>query len=513
MNQADPYRPCVGLPLGTQFTTVARSRPSAVAVVHKDRRLTYTDLEMRTAGLAGLIAEATEPGSLVGVCLPSGADAVVGIVAIIRAGRAFVPLDPAYPAARLRYLLEDARPGAVVVNEATRSLVRPHAPTIDVGVGGGHFEEFGQQTVDEPAYVIYTSGSTGRPKGVLVSHANVAALLCSGTRLFSFDSEDVWSLFHSISFDFSVWEIWGALLHGARLVIVDDDVKTAPDQLIRLLETERVTVFNVVPSVFREIATQFSERPRKLALRYVIFGGEPVHGPSVSTFRTACDRPPAFVNMYGITETTVLSTARFLTVEDERAVVMRQIGTPLPHVIIRLLDESMALVPPDAIGEVYTAGDGVALGYLRRPELTSERFTWLEDDGVRRRFYRSGDLARHNSVGEFEYVGRIDDQVKINGFRIELGEVEAYLETMPEVQAAAVTVASNQAGDPMLVGYIVPNEPMPPRETRKLRAALRDVVPRHMVPSKLVQLDVLPRTASGKLDRARLSADLQGRFD
>lgn len=491
--------------LAAGFDAAVRSRPDAVAVVHENERLTYSELEWRTAVLAGRIMEATEPGSLVGVCLPTGVDAVAGIVATVRAGCAYVPLDPAYPAERLRYLVEDAQLDVVIVDRETRSLAGRYATTIDVNAGGDRPAVLPDQTADAPAYVIYTSGSTGRPKGVMVPHGSVTALLRAGKRRFSFDADDVWSLFHSISFDFSVWEIWGALLHGARLVIVDDEAKTAPARLAALLDAERVTVFNVVPSVFREIATVFAERPRPSSVpRYVIFGGEPVHLPSVSAFRAACDPPPVFVNMYGITETTVLSTGHVITVEDERAGRTKVIGVPLDHQRIRLMDEAMTPVPPGAVGEICVAGDGLAIGYLHRPELTAERFVWADDDGEKRRFYRSGDLARWGEGGELEYVGRADTQVKIHGFRIELGEVEACLEAMPAVEAAAVAVERNRAGESVLVGYFVPKSAGEHGEARQLRAALRDMLPRHMVPGLLVPVPALPRTVSGKLDRARL---------
>jgi amino acid adenylation domain-containing protein len=503
-------RPRAGASLAAQFAEVARARADTVAVLHGSERISYAELDRRSAALAATLAAATDPEELVGICLPPGIDAVLAIVAAARAGRAYVPLDPRYPRERLRYMVDDARLAVVIAGDDAPEVVTRQAipiDPVDPGLAGEPPAMLPAPSTATPLYVIYTSGSTGRPKGVAISHGNVAALLAASGGIFGFGAADTWTLFHSISFDFSVWELWGALLHGARLVVVDEETRLAPDRLLALLERAGVTVFNVVPSVFRDIAVEHGRRPRSLSLRYLIFGGEPVHLPSVAAFREACADPPRVVNMYGITETTVHVTARFL--DDEPACGTSPIGVPLPHlevVLVDSVDGALRPVPPGAVGELCVAGAGLSAGYLRCPRLTAERFVWLERAGTRRRFYRSGDLARWRA-GELEYLGRTDHQVKIRGFRIELGEIEASLEALPEVAASAVVVEPNRVGEPVLVGHVVPHRPEhvgDRRFARGLRAALAGVLPAHMVPGRLVPVAALPRTPSGKLDRARL---------
>ncbi|MEU7109986.1 amino acid adenylation domain-containing protein, partial [Streptomyces sp. NPDC046215] len=372
-------------------------------------------------------------------------------------------------------------------------------------------ERLSPLTPGDAAYVIHTSGSTGRPKGVVIPHSNVIRLFETSAAHFAFGPDDVWTLFHSYAFDFSVWEIWGPLLHGGRLLIVPQTTTRSPAEFLELLRTEQVTVLNQTPSAFLQLITADTDTPAgtdPLALRYVIFGGEalePAHlRPWAQRHGTTS---PALVNMYGITETTVHVTHQQITdtlIEDPSARSL--IGTPLPDLRVYVLDHCLKPVPPGRTGEMYVAGPGLARDYLGRPALTAGRFVADPFGPPGTRMYRTGDLARRTPEGTLEYAGRADQQVKIRGFRIEPGEIEAALAAHPAVARAAVTARQTQgAGDRMLVAYAVPapgHQPAP----AELRAHLATVLPEHMVPSACVLLDALPLTANGKLDTKALPA-------
>ncbi|MFP5287511.1 MAG: amino acid adenylation domain-containing protein, partial [Thermoanaerobaculia bacterium] len=310
---------------------------------------------------------------------------------------------------------------------------------------------------DTIAYVIYTSGSTGRPKGVLVSHANVVRLLRATEPCFGFNPDDVWTLFHSYAFDFSVWELWGALAYGGRLVVVPYEVSRSPEEFCDLLECERATVLNQTPSAFRQLMAADAARPRDLSLRWVIFGGEALDPRSLAPWIVRRgDRRPRLVNMYGITETTVHVTYRPLDRSDAAA-SGSPIGRPIPDLQAYVLDACGQPCSLGVPGEIFVGGAGLARGYLDRPALTAERF--LPDPFSGRpgaRLYRTGDLARMLPDGQVEHLGRIDHQVKVRGFRIELGEIEALLREHPALRDAAVLARGDSADDQRLVAYVVP---------------------------------------------------------
>ncbi|MEU3831006.1 amino acid adenylation domain-containing protein, partial [Streptomyces sp. NPDC029080] len=354
-----------------------------------------------------------------------------------------------------------------------------------------------------PAYVIYTSGSTGRPKGVVNTHHNVVRLFDATRRWFDFGPDDVWTLFHSYAFDFSVWELWGALLHGGRLVVVSYEVSRTPGAFLDLLAEHGVTVLNQTPSAFHQLAQADASGPRRLALRLVVFGGEALRLSRLADwYRRHPDDAPVLVNMYGITETTVHVTYQPLTRELVTGAAASVIGTGIPDLRTYVLDGALRLVPPGVVGELYVAGAGVARGYLGRPGLTAERFVadpYAPEPGAR--MYRTGDLVRWNADGELEFVGRADHQVKIRGFRIEPGEIEAVLAGHPGVAEAAVVVHGEESGDARLVAYAVPRAD---QQIEDLREFMQERLPDHMVPATVVLLDRLPLTANGKLDKAAL---------
>ncbi|MFD5753100.1 amino acid adenylation domain-containing protein [Streptomyces sp. NPDC127033] len=556
----DPGIPAVS-PLA-MFEERARATPHAPAVTYEGTTIGYGELDTRAARLAAhLAARGVRPESRVGLVLPRSVDLVVAVLAVLKAGGAYVPVDPASPADRIAYIFDDSSVELVVTSRETADAI----PASVAGNASGAAAENGSgpdgaRTVvldapetlralaagpgDRPApavraesaaYVIYTSGSTGRPKGVVVSHGNVARLLAATEQEFAFGPDDVWTMFHSYAFDFTVWELWGALAYGGRLVVVGRDVARAPADFARLLADERVTVLNQTPSAFYRLAEEIDAQPGardQLALRAVVFGGEALDWTRIAGWvERSGNGGPVLVNMYGITETTVHVTGRRAEPAYAAAGAGSVIGRALPHLRAYVLDASCRPVPPGVRGELYIAGGGLARGYLERPGLSSVRFVADPFGPPGTRMYRTGDTARWNSAGSLDYLGRNDDQVKIRGFRIELGEIEALVVRHPGVAQGAVVVREDQPGDQRLVAYVVPGgsgtrtslpgQGPASRDARDfgdardvdegaLRRSLAAALPEYMVPAAFVVLERLPLTTNGKLDRRALPAPAYG---
>ncbi|HYX24954.1 MAG TPA: amino acid adenylation domain-containing protein, partial [Thermoanaerobaculia bacterium] len=500
--------------LHERFAAQAARFPEATAVVCEGERLSYGELDRQANQLAlHLVGLGVAAGDPVGICLERSTSMLVAILGVLKAGGAYVPLDPAYPQERLAFLLSDSRPPVLITQESLIAELPETGAEIRLLVLDRDAEAIAREdssdprvpvSAEHPAYVIYTSGSTGRPKGVVIRHGNAARLFTATDRWFGFGPGDVWTLFHSYAFDFSVWEIWGALLYGGRLVVVPYWVSRSPEAFYELLREERVTVLNQTPSAFRQLiwAEQAAPAGAALSLRYVIFGGEALEPASLAPWFERHGDEPRLINMYGITETTVHVTYRELSWNDvERAV--GTVGCPIPDLGVYLLDPALRPVPVGVPGEMYVSGAGLALGYLGRPELTAERFIPNPFGEAGSRLYRSGDLARRLPDGDLEYLGRIDHQVKIRGFRIELGEIESALVRHPVVREAVVLAVDDS--DRRLVAWVVPAAGAA-LSLSDLRSFLAQSLPDYMLPSALVLLDALPLTANGKIDRRSLPA-------
>ena len=501
-----------GACLHERFERQVELTPEAEALVYEGQRLTYAELNRRANRLAHRLRElGVTSDQLVGLRTERSLEMVIGLVGILKAGGAYLPLDPAYPKERVAFMLEDSRVAVVVTQRSLAADLEGMAVTrvlLDEPLAGADTNPEPVSTADDLAYVIYTSGSTGKPKGALITHYNVTRLFEATDPWYGFDRRDVWTLFHSYAFDFSVWELWGALLYGGRVVIVPYWVSRSPEAFRELLVRERVTVLNQTPSAFRQLIQAELSAPRAdLALRYVIFGGEALELQSLRPwFERYGDAQPLLVNMYGITETTVHVTYRPIRREDLESGQGSVIGVPIPDLQVYLLDPNGRPVPIGVPGELYVGGAGVARGYLNRAELTAQRFIpdpFSTTPGAT--LYRSGDLARRLENGDIEYLGRIDHQVKIRGFRIELGEIEAGIARHPVIREAVVIAREDAPGDKRLVAYLVAENP-PADLVDQLRALLRAGMPEYMVPAHFVTLEALPLTKNGKVDRKALPA-------
>ena len=498
------------------FEAQARANPESIAVTDGAHQISYATLNAQANRLAHhLIALGVKDEARVAICLQRSARMLVAMLAVVKAGGAYVPIAPEAPPERNAFILEDSRAVLLIsLTTLAKGLEHGTLRIVDLDEQQAAIDVRPDNDPDLPIaidrllYVIYTSGSTGKPKGALITHFNAARLFAATDHWFDFGANDVWTMFHSFAFDFSVWEIWGALAYGGRLLIVPHLVSRTPEDFIDLINREGVTVLNQTPSAFRQFMDAEERHPlyADTVLRLVIFGGEALDMKSLAPwYARHGEMHPRLVNMYGITETTVHVTYRPLGVSDVAA-GRSVIGEPIRDLQLQVLNAALEPVPVGVPGEMFVAGDGLCRGYLDRPELTAERF--IERDlgnGRTIRLYRTGDLARRLANGDIEYLGRTDDQVKIRGFRIELGEIEAALNEHPGVKSSVVVVRED-GDDKRLVAYLVVADSVATPSTVALREFLLTRVPDYMMPVAFVALERLPLNANGKINRLALPA-------
>nr|AKA59436.1 non-ribosomal peptide synthetase [uncultured bacterium AR_412] len=472
---------------------VADRTPDAIAITDGDTHTSYRDLFAAAETMArGLVAAGVRPGELVGLHLGRGTGQAKAILAVLLAGAGYLPIDPEIPFERKQFMLADARVDVLLTDDdLPMDSVRVLTPA-DLS-GSGTLPEV---SPDSAAYCIYTSGTTGQPKGVVISHRNVVRLLANDRFGFRFDDSDVWTLFHSYHFDFSVWELFGCLAYGGRLVIVGLDEARDTERFADLLRRERVTVLNQTPGAFLQLIVLSTELPD---LRYVIFGGDRLDTARLAGW-AAAHPEVELVNMYGITEVTVHATAHTITPEDlasDRSLV----GKPIPTTRIYVLDQRTGrrLLPIGAVGEVYVGGLGTAAGYLRRPSLTAERFVRSPFD-AQDLLFRSGDLGRWWPDGSLEVLGRADAQIKLRGYRIEPGEIESCLRRHASISQAVVLLENGSDG--YLVAFVEAAKPVAESE---LRTHLAEKLPSYMVPARFHVVPEIPLTSNGKVDKRALS--------
>ncbi len=497
-----------------RFEHRAAADPDAVAVTYGQGSLTYAELNRQANRLAHhLRALGAGPETMVALFLDPSVEMITAVLGVLKAGAAYVPLDPEYPSERVGFVLQDTAAPLLITQAPLLDRLPAHAArTVCLDRDAAVLQRLSDTNPDSGAtpenlaYVIYTSGSTGQPKGVQIEHRQVARLFSATDAWYRFGPSDTWVLLHSYAFDFSVWEIWGALAYGGRLVISPLWTTRSPQALAELLAGEGVTVMNATPSLFVVAQAELLRVAGRLALRFVVFGGEALAPAALRPwFEHFGDGAPTLVNMYGITETTVHVTYRPLRAADcERET--SPIGVPIPDLSLHLLDPKGSPVPPGVEGELFVGGAGVARGYLNRPELTAARF--VESPFGDGRLYRTGDVARRLSDGELDFRGRIDDQVKIRGFRVELGEIHAAMREVPGVADGAVVAIEAAPGDLRLAAYVVPEggtlSAAGARIREDLLAHLEHKLPAYMVPASITLLDRLPLTRNGKTDRQAL---------
>ncbi|NBO09418.1 MAG: amino acid adenylation domain-containing protein, partial [Actinobacteria bacterium] len=563
----DTQREIPNTTLPDLFAVQVEKTPEAIALLFGDAEVSYRELDARANQLARyLIAENIGPEDIVAIALDRSIEMVVSLLGVLKSGAAYLPLDPEYPVERLNFMLADSNAKCLIttsviyerlLSELGQNSIdgAPHqgadvrssvfSSSVDFGADAfpgalllddeiiqtelatlssasiSDNERVQPLTPDNLAYVIYTSGTTGKPKGVGIQHRNVVSLVLGCCALYDFKSSDVWTLFHSYAFDFSVWEIWGPFLTGSRTVLVPQEIRKSFYDFRTLLAEQGVTVLSQTPSSFYQLTSverELGANGRPLSLRYVVFGCEALDPKKLLMWPSSDKEPgPQFRNMYGITETTIHVTHIDITREIAATQSGSVIGGPIPNWQAYILDPSLNPLPIGSIGELYIAGAGLARGYLGRAGLTSERFIanpfsarGAAFGGAGSRMYRTGDLARWREDGNLEYVGRADHQVKIRGFRIELGEIESALSQIDGVGQVSVQ-AREVAGEKRLVAYLVGRGTRPLStvsssssislpSSAELRAALLRTLPDYMVPSAFVVLEKLPLTANGKLD-------------
>jgi len=481
------------------FEAQVASTPAHKALTFGGDTLSYEELNQLANQFARYLQDnhKVASGDKVGLMLEKSNGMMVAILGILKCGACYIPVDVNYPEDRIKYIVKDSQPRLMIRDADYSAFVEKRngyaGTNLNVSIASGQL-----------AYIIYTSGTTGYPKGVMVEHNNVVRLFKNEADLFNFNERDVWTMFHSHCFDFSVWEIFGALLFGGRLVIVPDDIAREPKEYLKLLVNQKVTVLNQTPTAFNNLQHEVWEsRITGFNLRYIVFGGEMLKPAVLERWHTTFP-DVKLINMYGITETTVHVTYKEITHAEIRKGTSN-IGVPIPTLSCYVMNNNR-LAPYGVPGELFVGGAGVARGYLNREKLTKERFI---DHPFKKgeRLYRTGDQVILLENGEMEYLGRLDNQVKIRGYRIELGEIENTLQKHEFIESALVIARTLNEEDKQLVAYIICNETV---EADELKDFLKQSLPSYMLPSYFISLDEFPLTVNGKIDKSALPDPSEG---
>lgn len=491
------------------LASIVERFPHKTAVQGPERSYTYSELWRASERIAAMLQSCgVDEGDVVTLLVDRGAALIPALMGILRAGATYHPVDLHTPAQRRAAMMLDVQAKALLTDQ---DVSDPAGPYVQVNLDQAlsceePYHPLASIAADSTAYVIYTSGSTGQPKGVPITHRNVMSLLDAASRVINLSSSDVWSFFHSIAFDFSVWEIFGCLCTGGQLIVIPHFVARSPSEFHATLMHQHVTILSQTPSAFSQLLATDLGSIATLQVRCVIFGGEQLDLKVLDRWlRKYPVGQCELINMYGITETTVHCTHRRIVPQDVVADT-RSVGRPLPGWNIYVLDEHKRIAPIGVEGELYVGGAGVAGRYLNRPELTRERFVRIGlTQGADDLLYRSGDRGRYLPSGELEYLGRLDSQIKLRGYRIELGEIRSALLQSPQITAAAV-ILDNAGGDPAgacLRAYVVAKGDL---DTASIKNRLRTILPGYMVPSTIAAVTQLPLTPNGKIDQRALLA-------
>lgn len=490
------------------FEEQVKKTPNKIAVSINNKEITYKELNEKANQLAHyLIIKGIKQDVPVGIRINKSLEMIIGIIAIIKAGGCYLPIDLSYPEERVKFMLEDSKAKLLLTNSKCldKDKMNINLETVDLEDESIYIKDSKNiKTINKPddlLYIIYTSGSTGTPKGTMITHRNVVRLMKNDEFLFDFSDKDIWTMFHSVAFDFSVWEMYGALLYGGKLVLVPEDIAKNPKQFLDLLRKEKVTVLNQTPTFFYNLLDQeLKEKDSELKVRYIIFGGEALKPNLIKSWKDKYNFTK-LINMYGITETTVHVTFKELN-DNDLLSDKSNIGVPIPTLKTYILDEKLRMLPIGVEGEICVAGDGVCRGYLNREELNKAKF--VENPYKKgEKLYRSADSAILGIDGNLYYKGRIDNQVKIRGFRVELGEIETKLLKHPKISKCVVLAEKKSDKDSHLVAYIVCNEDV---KIEELKQYMKDLVPVYMIPNYFVKLDKMPVNSNGKVDRKILKS-------
>ena len=483
------------------FEEQVRKYPEKIAITYEDENYTYKEVDNLANRIANtLLKKGIQKRDIVGILIEKGAKAIITALGILKAGGVYMPLDPGYPIERLEFMIEDSQASYVIMNHENYGiLIKDKCIDWSKDI----IEDISRPEValeeETPAYIIYTSGTTGKPKGAMISHKNVVRLFFNDQCIYDFTEEDIWVMFHSFSFDFSVWEMYGALLYGGRLIIISKDFARDTYKFVKMLESEKVTVLNQTPSAFNSLSLQLELEPNtELKVRYLIFGGEKLHPAVLKSFHNSYPEC-RIINMYGITETTVHVSYKEISDEEIKTNVS-DIGVPIPTLGILLADSRLKPVPKGMQGEILVWGEGVCLGYIRRPELTEKKFIQYQCNGREVYTYRSGDTGRYIEGG-LEYIGRIDHQVKIRGHRIELGEIKNAILKNDKIEDCIILVDETADQEKYVVAYYQKKKEI---DVHKLRRFLEDYLPEYMMPAYFIEIQEIPLNQNGKVDRKAL---------